>query len=499
MPQLFHVIQCYNCETFQVHQVKKDRKWTCKLCGEKQSLKKVFGQGSGKECRDHVQKLNTKRGELAHLKSCLNVDRENTKEGRHVQPEISQEQGFSLPEKNRWNAFVEPADLPAASDDIEDDMYTTDASVFKQGRKRKRETRDKTSANRPAFITSSPLDDVEDSYTSFNYDNVRRTSNTSRSTSDLLDCAEKRSQSRHLKNTVSVETTYSEHQSHGFLRAEDQGKDSDSCSYMYNGEVDSDDHISGQTFCRINKQAKFSPSGNKSRGSHNVRPGPQQKGNKWDVFQDDNEKDESEISQESDCDTRPYITFDPSDYRDNCSVLTSSVHSTLTNGADSYGFFDLSEMVTETENSKKEVTDAGTKVLGKSHGTGAENRRRTGPHSKWFSFTKTGNHSVDGGVAEDMPANDNHFVGKACSKWEGFVTKTSSDSEVTESDDIKSCIASKENKRTEIVADKNEGGKQARNQVSGASVRFGTSQQDVSNNVMSLFTVGDVDDEDFEL
>ena len=41
MPQEFHVLQCYKCDTFQVHQVKKSTKWNCKLCVEKQSTKKV--------------------------------------------------------------------------------------------------------------------------------------------------------------------------------------------------------------------------------------------------------------------------------------------------------------------------------------------------------------------------------------------------------------------------------------------------------------------------
>uniref|UniRef100_A0A3B3TI78 MRN complex-interacting protein N-terminal domain-containing protein n=1 Tax=Poecilia latipinna TaxID=48699 RepID=A0A3B3TI78_9TELE len=35
---------------------------SCKLCGEKQSLLKEFGRGSGADCRRHVQKLNAMRG-----------------------------------------------------------------------------------------------------------------------------------------------------------------------------------------------------------------------------------------------------------------------------------------------------------------------------------------------------------------------------------------------------------------------------------------------------
>uniref|UniRef100_A0A8C2Z0M5 MRN complex-interacting protein N-terminal domain-containing protein n=1 Tax=Cyclopterus lumpus TaxID=8103 RepID=A0A8C2Z0M5_CYCLU len=47
---------CFVC------QVKKVNKWSCKLCGEKQSLLKEFGRGSGADCRRQVQKLNALRG-----------------------------------------------------------------------------------------------------------------------------------------------------------------------------------------------------------------------------------------------------------------------------------------------------------------------------------------------------------------------------------------------------------------------------------------------------
>uniref|UniRef100_A0A3P8QE71 MRN complex-interacting protein N-terminal domain-containing protein n=1 Tax=Astatotilapia calliptera TaxID=8154 RepID=A0A3P8QE71_ASTCA len=40
------------------------RKWSCKLCGEKQSLLKEFGRGNAADCRRHVQKLNAMRGAM---------------------------------------------------------------------------------------------------------------------------------------------------------------------------------------------------------------------------------------------------------------------------------------------------------------------------------------------------------------------------------------------------------------------------------------------------
>ncbi|XP_041700727.1 MRN complex-interacting protein [Coregonus clupeaformis] len=64
MVQEFHVLRCCSCQTYQVQQVKKSKKWNCKLCGEKQSVIKVFGRGSGVDCRRHVQKLNARRGEI---------------------------------------------------------------------------------------------------------------------------------------------------------------------------------------------------------------------------------------------------------------------------------------------------------------------------------------------------------------------------------------------------------------------------------------------------
>ncbi|WAR16487.1 MRNIP-like protein, partial [Mya arenaria] len=73
MPQEFQVVQCYSCSTFQVHQVKKALKWACKMCGEKQSIKKVFGRGTGAECRQHVQKLNTRRGDLDTIKQTVTL------------------------------------------------------------------------------------------------------------------------------------------------------------------------------------------------------------------------------------------------------------------------------------------------------------------------------------------------------------------------------------------------------------------------------------------
>ncbi|KAG9462920.1 hypothetical protein GDO78_022826 [Eleutherodactylus coqui] len=45
-------------------QVRSSRRWTCKLCGDKQSQLKVYGQSSAADCRRHVQKLNLLQGQV---------------------------------------------------------------------------------------------------------------------------------------------------------------------------------------------------------------------------------------------------------------------------------------------------------------------------------------------------------------------------------------------------------------------------------------------------
>ncbi|EAT43334.1 AAEL005235-PA [Aedes aegypti] len=58
MPQELRVVCCFQCRKFQSDIVKKSKKWTCKMCGAKQSLVKEFARGSGRECRLLVQQLS---------------------------------------------------------------------------------------------------------------------------------------------------------------------------------------------------------------------------------------------------------------------------------------------------------------------------------------------------------------------------------------------------------------------------------------------------------
>ncbi|KAL4451795.1 hypothetical protein ABPG75_007457 [Micractinium tetrahymenae] len=65
MPQTWLVVCCHACGKFQVDQEKKVKKWQCKVCGEKQSLQRIYARShSAKDCRQVVQKYNSARGEV---------------------------------------------------------------------------------------------------------------------------------------------------------------------------------------------------------------------------------------------------------------------------------------------------------------------------------------------------------------------------------------------------------------------------------------------------
>ena len=76
MPQTFNIVRCFNCLVYQVDIEKKSTtKWTCKLCGSKQTLKQVYFEGESRECRDRVKQLNMMNGERERAVEEANISR----------------------------------------------------------------------------------------------------------------------------------------------------------------------------------------------------------------------------------------------------------------------------------------------------------------------------------------------------------------------------------------------------------------------------------------
>ncbi|XP_070818330.1 MRN complex-interacting protein [Chaetodon trifascialis] len=117
MVQEFHVLRCFSCQTFQVQQVKKVNRWTCKLCGEKQSLLKEFGRGSGADCRRHVQKLNAMRGALMEEQE-HNIQLLRTQVEEDGEPEDHRADQVTQTQVSCWSKYL---DTPEEAEPAEEE------------------------------------------------------------------------------------------------------------------------------------------------------------------------------------------------------------------------------------------------------------------------------------------------------------------------------------------------------------------------------------------
>ena len=63
MPE-YVCVCCYSCKRFQACQRRKDGKLNCKLCGEKQTVRKIWAcSDKASEIRPVVMRLNAQRGQ----------------------------------------------------------------------------------------------------------------------------------------------------------------------------------------------------------------------------------------------------------------------------------------------------------------------------------------------------------------------------------------------------------------------------------------------------
>ncbi|XP_034242854.1 MRN complex-interacting protein [Thrips palmi] len=125
MPQEQHVVRCYACKKFQVQIVKKVPKWQCKVCSEKQSLMKVYAQGSGKDCRLHVQNLNMQQGLLMSQET---PNYESPDSHYEDEPFFDTDSQVVLNKVSKWSDYLDdngPTQAGAKSwkeDDTSDDL-----------------------------------------------------------------------------------------------------------------------------------------------------------------------------------------------------------------------------------------------------------------------------------------------------------------------------------------------------------------------------------------
>ncbi|BBN10282.1 hypothetical protein MPTK1_5g02290 [Marchantia polymorpha subsp. ruderalis] len=119
----FHAVQCFSCGAMQVKQAKKaSNKWSCSICNEKQSLRKVFfASDAAKDVRSFVQQANLTRGHILEATAeCFNSSdvKENLVE--RYEAAIEPQNGNRLPRRSNWDDFLQQEDQYSDQENIVD-------------------------------------------------------------------------------------------------------------------------------------------------------------------------------------------------------------------------------------------------------------------------------------------------------------------------------------------------------------------------------------------
>uniref|UniRef100_A0A8B9FGU2 MRN complex-interacting protein N-terminal domain-containing protein n=1 Tax=Amazona collaria TaxID=241587 RepID=A0A8B9FGU2_9PSIT len=110
MAPQYWALRCCSCRLFQVQQAKRSGKWICSVCGQRQAVQKLYGQGSALDCRRHVQKLNLLQGEaeeaVGWTSRCVEDPVKDSKNAA-AQHEDSSAQQEGRAEVSRWSKYLD--------------------------------------------------------------------------------------------------------------------------------------------------------------------------------------------------------------------------------------------------------------------------------------------------------------------------------------------------------------------------------------------------------
>jgi predicted RNA-binding Zn-ribbon protein involved in translation (DUF1610 family) len=104
------VVRCYSCQSFQAQQLRKTNDFVCKMCGAKQSVRKIYARSfKAADIRPIVQEYNMKRGEIEEEAAQNTVVQVELRAQRRMnEAEHVQNTPDSTPHKsNEWDQFLE--------------------------------------------------------------------------------------------------------------------------------------------------------------------------------------------------------------------------------------------------------------------------------------------------------------------------------------------------------------------------------------------------------
>ncbi|XP_060819870.1 MRN complex-interacting protein [Bombus pascuorum] len=204
MSQELNILRCYSCKTYQVHIVKKAKKWQCKICNFKQTFKQAYFKGSGRDCRVMVQKLNLMKEheiqENISFSGCNSTnDNYMNNHPEKPKPNIKVESKWAkyldTPEEIRSNTFV-AADSQSSNYKKSDDIEHLDNNTMYE-----------CSQSEHTDI-GSDLSYENDSKQDFIYDNEEEYDNFIPEEIDNAPCSNDNSKSTNLssKNTTEIKS-----------------------------------------------------------------------------------------------------------------------------------------------------------------------------------------------------------------------------------------------------------------------------------------------------
>lgn len=147
---MFLIVRCCQCGHFSVKQETRSPKWTCKLCGTRQSQTRVFSSAAkARDLRATVQQFNMQRGEFEEKQKQVAARTLDA-----VVATISSNTGLQVATRNEWDQFVEKQDgndsdntSTSENDDGDGVALRTTALVALEGSRRAKSTAKKRLAS----------------------------------------------------------------------------------------------------------------------------------------------------------------------------------------------------------------------------------------------------------------------------------------------------------------------------------------------------------------
>lgn len=103
MPE-FIIVRCYNCEHYQVAQRRADSKFTCKICGSRQSVRTIPARSrNAAQLRPLVQQANMARGDAQNIFDQLQQSPSEPNSDHVSNPEREEPR---VPTPSRWTSYV---------------------------------------------------------------------------------------------------------------------------------------------------------------------------------------------------------------------------------------------------------------------------------------------------------------------------------------------------------------------------------------------------------